>query len=203
MYIVNKGLNLDLEKTLLERDLIHISKGSIKNTANNNLIVINKSTAKINVGINKIYYDLTYNKIISTTDKSDKPNLFVQIYEIDVDSDFNILGSIKIDGNNNKVITYQESVDSVVDKKIEEALEGIYDLKADYMSVLVTENVVIQDGNITVLEEIESLASIYIEDMGNVDINDINISNRSILLEEESLNDLNATVSYNVLKIKE
>ena len=227
-YSISKGFSINSSKTNNLYKSIYINSGNII-VNDSTVMIIQGSSIKILPGINKIYVDISNQKLVSSLD--DLSGDFIKIYEVEIGDDYSLLGSLLNKSTPSKApspISYSDAVDSTLNIKLNKLIKEMEIIKQnnikniietsekvvkkyinenlqDYVTETLQEEVVVNINTIEVKNEISSIVSIYVENGGYVDlIQSINnIENKKVILSDNSLDGRKVIISYNKILIKQ
>ena len=227
-YSISKGFSINSSKTNNLYKSIYINSGNII-VNDSTVMIIQGSSVKILPGINKIYFDISNQKLVSSLD--DLSGDFIKIYEVEIGDDYSLLGSLLNKSTLSKApspISYSDAVDSTLNIKLNKLIKEMEIIKQnnikniietsekvvkkyinenlqDYVTETLQEEVVVNINTIEVKNEISSIVSIYVENGGYVDlIQSINnIVDKKVILSDNSLDGRKIIISYNKILIKQ
>lgn len=227
-YSISKGFSINSSKTNNLYKSIYINSGNII-VNDSTVMIIQGSSVKILPGINKIYFDISNQKLVSSLD--DLSGDFIKIYEVEIGDDYSLLGSLLNKSTFSKApspISYSDAVDSTLNIKLNKLIKEMEIIKQnnikniietsekvvkkyinenlqDYVTETLQEEVIVNINTIEVENEISSIVSIYVENGGYVDlIQSINnIENKKVILSDNSLDGRKVIISYNKILIKQ
>lgn len=130
-YITGKGFLIDISKVAESYNTVFMEGGNIIDTDNNKVIAVPPSKTLVSSGINKIYYDISTQTVLASL--TEKGSGFVKLHEIEVDSDMNLIGSVKVERTITEIpspVSYTTAVDNTLGVELAEAVEEM-DIKLD------------------------------------------------------------------------
>jgi hypothetical protein len=184
MFIITKGLEINVAKSNIDFYRVFISSGVIKNIFDKKILILKEGFInKTRNHDNYIYIDTRTREFLSTT------------YSLDEDINILYIGKVSVDANGIIIsITYPDNTVVLIDPVIVDISKTL-DSK-----VYIDRNLRVTNGVFVTLKSLNEILSIYVHNMGTIDNPNYlvsSVSNQNVILNTSELNNLTIDVEYN------